>query len=330
MSDPLHSRRFVVAHDDGPQVADLRGAVVAIGNFDGVHRGHRSVIELAMRRAKAAGKPSAVLTLEPHPRSYFRPDSRLFRLSDERQKLRLLAATGLDGALVLTFDAALAGLPAEEFVRRILVERLAVSGVAIGFDFHFGQGRGGSPAFLKEAGARYGFPVDIAVPLEDEGRPVSSGTIRTALEAGRVVEATELLGHPWFVSGEVIHGEKRGRDLGFPTANLKLDPACGLKHGIYAVRVGIGEARHDGVASFGRRPTFDNGAPLMEVFLFDFDGDLYGNVMDVALIGWIRPEEKFDGVEALVAQMKVDASRAREALKRSGDAFPRLGYIAPN
>jgi riboflavin kinase/FMN adenylyltransferase len=327
MPQPANARPFIVVHDDGPEVAALRTAVLAIGNFDGVHRGHRSVIDHALRRAKAAGKPSAVLTLEPHPRSYFRPDTKLFRLSDERQKLRLLATTGLDGALVLTFDAALAGLPAEEFVRRILVERLAVSGVAIGFDFHFGQGRGGSPAFLKEAGARYGFPVDIAPPLEDEGRPVSSGTIRTALEAGRVVEAAELLGYPWFASGEVRHGEKRGRALGFPTANLKLDPACGLKHGIYAVRVGIGEARYDGVASFGRRPTFDNGAPLLEVFLFDFDGDLYGKTLDVALIGWIRPEEKFDSIEALVAQMNVDSDRAREALARSGDAFPKLGQI---
>jgi riboflavin kinase/FMN adenylyltransferase len=327
MSQPANARPFVVVRDDGPETAALRTAVLAIGNFDGVHRGHRSVIEMAMRRARAAGKPSAVLTLEPHPRSYFRADEKLFRLSDERQKLRLLAATGLDGAVVLSFNAALAGLPAEEFVRRILVERLAVSGVAIGFDFHFGQGRGGSPSFLKEAGARFGFPVDIAPPLEDEGRPVSSGTIRTALEAGRVVEAAELLGYPWFVSGEVLHGEKRGRELGFPTANLKLDPACGLKHGIYAVRVGIGEARYDGVASFGRRPTFDNGAPLLEVFLFDFDGDLYGKTLDVALIGWIRPEEKFSSIETLVAQMNVDSARARDALKRSGDAFPKLGQI---
>jgi riboflavin kinase/FMN adenylyltransferase len=318
---------FVVIRDDGPDVAKLRTAVVAIGNFDGVHRGHRSVIELAQRRAKAAGRPAAVLTLEPHPRSYFRADEKLFRLSDETQKLRLLAATGVDGAVVLTFNAALASLPAEQFVSQILVERLAVSGVAIGFDFHFGQGRGGSPAFLKDAGARYGFPVDVAPPLEDEGRPVSSGTIRAALEAGRVVEAAELLGYPWFVSGEVIHGEKRGRDLGFPTANLKLDPACGLKHGIYAVRVGIGDKRYDGVASFGRRPTFDNGAPLLETFLFDFSGDLYGKTIDVALIGWIRPEEKFDGIDALVEQMKVDSDRARDALKRSGDAFPRLGMI---
>lgn len=322
------TRPFVVVRDDGPNAAALRGAVVAIGNFDGVHRGHRSVIERALNRAREGGKPAAVMTLEPHPRSYFRPDARLFRLSDERQKLRLLAASGLDGAVVLTFNAALAGLPAEEFVRRILIERLAVSGVAIGFDFHFGQGRGGSPAFLKEAGERFGFPVDIVPPLEDEGRPVSSGTIRTALEAGRVVEAAELLGHPWFISGEVVHGEKRGRELGFPTANLKLDPACGLKHGIYAVRVGIGEQRYDAVASFGRRPTFDNGAPLLEVYLFDFSGDLYGKTLDVALIGWLRPEEKFDSLDALVAQMNVDAARARDVLKRSGGAFPKLGQIA--
>jgi riboflavin kinase/FMN adenylyltransferase len=326
---PLSERQkpFVVVRDDGPEAERLRGAVVAIGNFDGVHRGHRSVIDFAMKRAAAAGKPSAVLTLEPHPRSYFRPDETLFRLTDERQKLRLLASTGLDGAVVLTFNAALAGLPAERFVAEILVGRLGVSGVAIGFDFHFGQGRGGSPAFLKEAGARYGFPVDIAPKLEDEGRPVSSGTIRAALEAGRVVEAAELLGYPWFASGEVIHGEKRGREMGFPTANLKLDPACGLKHGIYAVRVGIGDARYDGVASFGRRPTFDNGAPLLEVFLFDFSSDLYGKSLDVALIGWIRPEEKFVSVEALMAQMSLDSERARDALARNPAAFPPLGQI---
>jgi riboflavin kinase/FMN adenylyltransferase len=320
---------FTVVRDEGEGLEHLRTAVVAIGNFDGVHRGHRSVIALAQRRAQAAGRPAAVLTLEPHPRSYFRPDERLFRLSDVGQKMRLLAATGLDGALVLTFNAALAGLPAERFVSEILVGRLQTGGVAVGFDFHFGQGRGGSPAFLKDAGARYGFPVDIAPPLEDEGRPVSSGTIRKALEAGRVVEAAELLGYPWFVTGEVVHGDKRGRDLGFPTANIRLDPACGLKHGIYAVRVAIGSARHDGVANFGRRPMFDNGAPLFEIHLFDFAGDLYGQTLDVALIGWIRPEEKFDSLDALVRQMHEDSARARDALRRSGDAFPRLGYTAP-
>jgi riboflavin kinase/FMN adenylyltransferase len=327
MPAPAASRPFVVVHD-AQNTAALRGAVVAIGNFDGVHRGHRAVIDAAMRHAHALGRPAAVLTLEPHPRSFFRPQEPLFRLSGERQKLRLLAATGADGAIVLTFDAALAALPAEDFVAKILVERFAISGAAVGFDFHFGKNRAGSPAFLKEEGLRHGFPVEIVPPLEDEGRPVSSGTVRAALQAGRVVEAAELLGYPWFVSGEVVHGQKRGRDLGFPTANLQLDPACGLKHGIYAVRVALEGRRYDGVASFGRRPTFDNGAPLLEVFLFDFVGDLYGRTLDVAFIGWLRAEEKFDSLAALIAQMQLDSQHARETLARAGDAFPRLGDIA--
>src|SRR5262249_2284439 len=158
-------------------------------------------------------------------------------------------------------------------------------------------------SFLAEQGARLGFSVDVAPPLEDEGRPVSSGAVRAALAAGRVVEATELLGAPWFVSGEVIHGDKRGRDLGFPTANFRLDPSCDLKHGIYAVRANVGGKRQDGVASFGRRPMFDDGAPLLEMFLFDFDADLYGQAIDVAFIGWIRHEQKFESIEALRRQM---------------------------
>lgn len=320
------SKPFAVVRDD-QDAAALRGAVVAIGNFDGVHRGHRAVIGAAMKHAQALGRPAAVLTLEPHPRSFFRPQEPLFRLSDERQKLRLLAATGVDGAIVLGFNAALASLPAEDFVTKILVERFAISGVAVGFDFHFGKNRGGSPAFLKEEGARRGFPVEIVPPLEDEGRPVSSGTVRAALAAGRVVEAAELLGYPWFVTGEIIHGDKRGRELGYPTANLKLDPACGLKHGIYAVRVAVDGKRHDGVASFGRRPTFDNGAPLLEVFLFGFAGDLYGKTVDVAFIGWIRAEEKFESLDALIRQMDIDSQRARETLTRAGDVFPSLGEV---
>jgi len=326
MPESSPRKPFAIARDE-QNVAALRGAVVAIGNFDGVHRGHRAVIGAAMNKARELGRPTAVLTLEPHPRVFFRPQEPLFRLSEETQKLRLLAATGADGAIVLTFNAALAGLPAEDFVAKILVERFAVGGAAVGFDFHFGKNRVGSPAFLKEEGARRGFPVEIVAPLEDEGRPVSSGTIRAALAAGRVVEAAELLGYPWFVSGEVIHGEKRGRDLGYPTANVRLDPACGLKHGIYAVRVAVGGQRHDGVASFGRRPMFDNGAPLLEVFLFDFSGDLYGRHLDVAFIGWIRAEEKFSSLAALTAQMDIDSQRAREALARAGDAFPELGAI---
>ncbi len=276
--------------DAGP----LRGAVVAIGNFDGVHRGHRAVIGAALARAKALGRKAAALTFSPHPRRFLRPQDTLFQLSSDRDRLRLLAATGLDGAIVMTFDAALAATSAEDFIGQILVGRFGIGGAAIGFDFHFGKNRGGSPAFLAEQGARVGFAVDVVPPLEDEGRPVSSGAVRKALSEGKVVEAAELLGAPWFVSGDVIHGDKRGRDLGFPTANIRLDPACGLKHGIYAVRVGVGGKIHDGVSSFGVRPMFDDGAPLLEVFLFDFAGDLYGQTIDVAFIGWIRPELKLE------------------------------------
>jgi riboflavin kinase/FMN adenylyltransferase len=339
------------ALDIGP----LHGTVVAIGNFDGVHRGHRAVIGAALQRAKELGRPAAALTFAPHPRLFLRPQDALFQLSSDRDRLRLLAATGLDGAIVMTFDARLAATSREDFIERILVGRFGIGGAAIGFDFHFGHKRAGSPAYLAEQGARLGFAVDVVPPLEDEGRPVSSGAVRMALSQGKVVEAAELLGATWFVSAEVIHGAKRGRELGFPTANLKLDPSCGLKHGIYAVRVGIpdpvrsrvsgnpgaadasvsgsplsrgrAEKIYDGVANFGVRPMFDGGAPLLEVFLFDFDGDLYGQTVDVAFIGWIRHEQKFDSVETLKRQIAADGAQARDVLKRAGEAFPVLGVI---
>ena len=276
------------------------------------------------RSRPSLGKSAAALTFEPHPRAFFNPREKLFRLTDEATKLRLLAATGLDGAIVLTFDAALAKLTAEEFVARILVERFAVSGAVIGFNFHFGMSRAGSPDFLAAEGKKCGFVVDVVPPFEDNGRPVSSGPIREALAAGRVEEAAEYLGYPWFVTGEVVHGDKRGRELGFPTANLVLDASCGLRHGIYAVRVGIGGRRYDGVASFGRRPMFDTGVVLLEVFLFDFSGDIYGKTIEVAFIAWLREEAEFASVDALVAQMHDDAYRAREALARAGDAFPPI------
>ena len=314
---------FSVLRNEAPPAA-LRGLVLAIGNFDGVHRGHQAVVGAAMARARSLGRPAAALTFEPHPRQYFRPQEPLFRLTDERTKLRLLGALGLDAAVVLTFDGQLASLSAEAFVAEILVGRYGVAGVAVGFDFHFGRGRQGSPAFVAAQGRARGFPVDVVGALEEEGRPVSSTAIRAALAEGRVVGAAELLGHPWFVSGPVIHGEKRGRELGYPTANLRLDPACGLKHGIYAVRVGLGAGRrYGGVASFGRRPTFDNGAPLLEAFLFDFSGDLYGQEVDIAFIGWIRPEQRFDSAEALVRRMDEDARLARVALARI-PAFPPI------
>ena len=320
---------FHIVRGDAAALAPgaLAGCVVAIGNFDGVHRGHKAVIGSVLAQARALGRPAAALTFDPHPRTYFRPDLPVFRLSAERDKMRLLAATGLDGAVILRFDAALAATSAQDFITRILVGRLGIAGAAIGFDFHFGKDRKGSPAYLAGQGAELGFTVDVVPPLQDEGRPVSSGAVREALGAGKVVEAAELIGAPWFVSGEVVHGEKRGRGLGFPTANIRLDPSCGLKHGIYAVRAQIDGRLVDGVASFGRRPTFDNGAPLLEVFLFDFAGDLYGRTIDVAFIGWIRGEEKFASIDALKQAMDRDVVHAKDALVRAGGAFPALGAI---
>jgi len=329
MTDRLPARPpFIVVRDDVAQAMPvdvaLSRAVAAIGNFEGVHRGHRAVIGVALERARRLARKAAVLTFEPHPRAVFNPGEPVFRLTDEAAKLRLLATTGLDGAIVMRFDAALASLPAEEFVRRILVERFALAGVVVGFDFHFGKGRSGSPDFLEAAGRRHGFSVDIVPPFSDGGVRISSGAVRAALAAGRVEEAAEMLGYPWFVSGEVIHGDRRGRELGFPTANLRLDPACGLRHGIYAVRVGVGGRRFDGVASFGRRPMFDTGAVLLESFLFDFEGDLYGQTIDVAFIHWIRPELTFATVEDLVRRMDDDCALARAALARAPDAFPPI------
>ena len=314
-------KRFLVVRDTAPDGA-LRGAVLAMGNFDGVHRGHQAVIAVARKRAEELSCLSGVLTFEPHPRDFFHPGEPLFRLTDEPAKLRLLAATGLDGAVVLTFNAALAATTAEDFVAHILVGRFAISGVIVGFNFHFGKDRAGSPAFLIEQGRKYGFAVDIVPPFELDGRPVSSGPIRDALIAGRVTDAAVLLGFPWFVSGKVIHGDKRGRELGFPTANLELDASCGLRHGVYAVRVGVGGHHYDGVANFGRRPMFDSGAVLLEVFLFDFTGDLYGRDIDVAFIDWIREEKLFGSVGELVRNMDNDAAQARAVLANAPDVFP--------
>jgi riboflavin kinase / FMN adenylyltransferase len=331
-------KRFTVVrdglhHDPGP----LRGAVVAIGNFEGVHRGHRVVIDKAVGLARALERPAAVLTFEPHPRAFFRPDEPVFRLSGECAKVRLLAATELDGAIILRFDQELAELPAQEFVDRVLRRQLAISGAVIGFDFHFGKGRKGTPEFLMAQGARDGFAVEVVAEVRDQGAPAagggtarrfSSGAVRAALAAGDVADAAELLGYPWFVSGTVRRGDARGRDLGFPTANLQLDAGCQLRHGIYAVRVAVGDRRYGGVASFGRRPTFDNGAVLLEVFLFDFSGDLYGQSIDVAFIGWIRPELKFDNVADLIKRMDEDAREARAILAAAGDVFPSLEHVS--
>jgi riboflavin kinase/FMN adenylyltransferase len=323
-------RRFIAIHDAvdaRPDAGKLRGAVVAMGNFEGVHRGHRAVIAAAVERARSLGRPAAALTFEPHPRAFFKPHEPLFRLTDETAKLRLLAATALDGAIVMKFDGALAGLTPDAFIGEVLAGRLEVAGVVVGFDFHFGKGRAGTPAFLEEEGERRGFSVDIVPAQLDGGMRISSGAVRAALVAGNADEAADLLGYPWFVTAKVVHGDRRGRELGFPTANLRLDPDCGLRHGIYAVRVEVDGKRYDGVANFGRRPMFDTGVVLLEVFLFDFTGDLYGRTLDVAFIAWIRPEFKFDGIDALVGRIEEDCRMAKMALARAGDAFPPLGKV---
>jgi riboflavin kinase / FMN adenylyltransferase len=322
---------FTIIRDSTPTSAIPKGAVVAMGNFDGVHLVHRAVIAAALEMGRTHGRPALAVTFEPHPRRYFSPNTPQFRLTDEAAKLRLLAATGLSGAVVMTFDKARAGTSAQDFIHHELIERLGISGIAVGYDFHFGKGRVGSPSLLVAEAPRLGIEVDVQPHIDIDERPVSSSAIRMALAEGQIADATAMLGGPWFVAGEVIHGEKRGRDLGYPTANIRLDHNCGLKHGIYAVRVGRGrgkdQARLDGVASFGRRPTFDNGAPLLEIFLFDFNGDLYGETLDIAFIGFIREELKFDDVEALIRRMDEDSAQARALLAAAPGAFPKLGTV---
>src|SRR5580692_2374530 len=314
---------FAVIRDTAPAAAIPKGMVVAMGNFDGVHLGHRAVIDAALRMGLVHDRPAFAVTFEPHPRSFFSPNTPQFRLTDEAGKLRLLA-----GAVVMTFDKRRAETTAQDFIHHDLIERLGISGIAVGYDFHFGKGRVGSPGLLVNEAPRLGIEVDVQAHVDIAERPVSSSAIRMALAEGQIEEATAMLGGPWFINGEVIHGEKRGRDLGYPTANIRLGKNCGLKHGIYAVRVGLGEQRFDGVASFGRRPTFDNGAPLLEVFLFDFKGDLYGSRLDVAFIAFLREELKFDGLDALIRQMNDDSRTAREHLAAAPGVFPKLGSPA--
>ncbi|WP_132251825.1 bifunctional riboflavin kinase/FAD synthetase [Methylobacterium segetis] len=312
-ADETPARPFTVCREDEPLPPQLRGAVAAIGNFDGVHRGHRSLVEAVRAGARADGRPAVVLTFEPHPRAYFAPHLPLFRLTDPGAKEIVFRRLGLDGLVVRRFDAGLAGTGARDFVRGLLVEDLGLSGVVIGHDFHFGRGREGTPTLLAGLCRDYGLSCRIlpAVSLVDEAEPVSSSAIRAALSGGDIARANALLGYRWFVRGEVRHGDKRGRVLGYPTANIALDD-CGLAHGIYAVRARLPDGRvRAGVASYGRRPTFDDGAPLLEVNLFDFADDLYGQALEVEFLAFIRGEERFASAEALVARMDVDAAEAR-------------------
>ena len=318
LADTDTSRRFTLAVDPLRQPDGLIGAVYAIGNFDGIHRGHKAVIERAKALARRQSVPCALLTFEPHPSDYFGGAGTIFRLSPLETKARLVEALGVDGMVVLRFDAALAAMPAEDFVRDVLVARLGVGGVVAGYDFHFGSKRGGTPAFLIAAGSRHAFEVEIVGKIDADAdgniATASSTATREALIAGDVARAAHLLGHPFAIDGIVLPGQKLGRTLGFPTANLQADPSCRLRHGIYAVRAEVDGITYDAVASWGRRPTVDNGAPLLETYLFDFEGDLYGKMMDVAFIAWLRAEEKFDSLDALTVQMLKDAADAKAAL----------------
>jgi len=301
----------------GALPASCRGGVVAIGNFDGVHRGHQAVLERALAEAERRGVPPLVLTFEPHPRVVFQPEVPLFRITPAPMRARLLETLGFRAVVEQTFDRGFAGQAAEDFVRDVLVADLGISHVVTGFDFHFGRNRQGGPAFLMEAGERLGFGVGLVDAFRDEGAEVvSSSRIRNLLCEGEVAEAAGLLGYRYSVEAEVSHGKKLGRELGFPTANMVLPADNGLRHGIYAVRLRRADGSlHDGVASFGRRPTVDDeGAPLLETFVFDFQGDLYGETCAVSFFGFLRGEEKFGGLDALMVQMRQDEAEARALL----------------
>ncbi|RMF11749.1 MAG: bifunctional riboflavin kinase/FAD synthetase [Alphaproteobacteria bacterium] len=315
--------------------AAARGGVVALGNFDGFHKGHQRVIAEAAEVADHLGVPLNVLTTEPHPRSYFNPDGPSFRLSTLRTKAHCLDVFGVDNFFVLSFDAALANMLAQDFVVEILVKGLEICHAVAGFDYRFGKGRGGGADVLRWMGLMEDFGVTIVekVRFQGEGEAYSSSRIRNALRQGQVRTATDLLGHWWTVEGHVMTGDRRGRTIGFPTANLDMSDYLHPAFGVYAVRVelGGGDDRrvYDGVANIGRRPTFDKEDVTLEVFLFDFSGDLYGQVIVVEVVDFIRPERKFADVEALKAQIAADCETARKLLAdpdlaRERYALPRL------
>jgi riboflavin kinase/FMN adenylyltransferase len=302
--------------------AYLRGAVIALGNFDGVHRGHAELARETVELGEQLGRRPAALTFEPHPRSVFRPDQPVFRLTPPAIKTELLAAVGLPTTFVLPFDRDIAAIAAEDFIDDLLLGKLGAAGLVCGYDFHFGKGRAGSPEMLQARCEAQGVPVVIVPPFAFAGDPVSSTLVRDALAAGDVARAADLLGRPWFARGAVVHGEKRGRGLGYPTANMHLPRDCKLRYGIYAVRIRIDGLWHDGVASFGSRPTFDDGAAKLETFVFDFSGDLYGKQVDVAFVGWLRAEAKFASLDALIAQMNADSAAARDILGKTPPFLP--------
>jgi len=299
----------------------FQGAVVAVGNFDGVHLGHQALIAEAAAKAQERGAALAVLAFEPHPQEFFRTSPQSFRLTPFRVKARLLAEVGVDAMFALPFDAQMASKSAQDFVLDVLVQGLSVGCVVVGHDFRFGKGRAGDVTLLAYMGEMEGFGVDVFTPVIDGAEKISSTAIREALRDGKPDEAARLLGHYWAVEARVEHGDKRGRAIGVPTANMRLADCLHPAFGVYAVRASVLEdervvAQYKGVANFGIRPMFESQMPLLETFLFDFDGDLYGKHLSVELIAYLRPEMKLPDLETLKAQIGVDSQRARQALAR--------------
>ena len=323
--------RLFASHEDVPN--DLRGAVVAIGNFDGVHRGHQKLLEATRARAASEGRPWGVLTFEPHPRTFFKPTEPVFRLTPAPLKGRLIAALGASFALVLDFNRELSLLEASDFVACHLVERLHVAHVVTGYDFHFGRGRKGSPSSLIEFGKTHGFGVSIIDQVTDEGdlhSPFSSSSIRQALHHGHMTDAARELGYHWTVMGEVVKGDGRGKSIGFPTLNIVLEPGTEPFRGIYAARVRDaarkgGEA-WQGAGYFGDRPTFETGRTFLEVYLLDFSGDLYGRTLFVELVDLLRADRRFETTADLRTQMQKDCTEAKLRLGRLAKHNPLTAY----
>jgi len=313
--------QVVDGYHDVPQAA--HGGVLAIGNFDGVHRGHQALLAAAVETARKIGAPAGALVFEPHPREFFHPEEPHFRLTPLAQKLAIFEGLGLDLAIVLAFDAKLAGLSADDFIARVLVEALRARHIVIGHDFFFGKGRGGTPETMQAAAEKLGFGLTIVAPVAEDGEAFSSSAIRLRLAQGDAKGAARMLGRWWRTGGTVVGGAKRGIGLGFPTANVPLPRGTGLGHGIYAVRAYLGGERYDGAAYLGTRPTYDDGMPVLEVFLFGFDGDLYGREIGVEFVDFIRADRKFSSSEALIAQMEADCARAREILSEA-PAVPEI------
>lgn len=303
---------------NGPVAEEFRGAVIAVGNFDGMHRGHQEVLQLAGAKAKALGAPLGVMTFEPHPRTFFRPDQPQFRLTPLDLKSDLMHAAGADSVFALDFNAELAGQEAEEFIVKELHERLGARHVVTGYDFHFGKGRKGSPDLIASIGQKLGFGATVVEQVTDDDglAPFSSSAIREALRRGEVRQAAEQLGYWWCVRGQVVQGDQRGRTIGFPTVNIEMENDGHPARGIYACRVRCAQTGQmwDGAGYVGERPTFDRKGVVLEVYLLDFEGDLYGRALSVQFNSFIRPDHRYDGVETLVAQMTADCEEIRQQL----------------